>query len=70
MGQLYSARDDVQKDIVDIEATRGKLWEAMQKLAAAAHFAESPDGKLAAKVAELEPTDPQRAQALLQEVLF
>jgi uncharacterized protein YaaN involved in tellurite resistance len=70
MGQLYAARDDVQKDIVDIEATRGKLWEAMQKLAAAAHFAESLDGKLAAKVAELEPTDPQRAQALRQEVLF
>ena len=70
MGQLYAARDDVQKDIVDIEATRGKLWEAMQKLAAAAHFAESLDGKLAAKVNELEPTDPQRAQALRQEVLF
>ncbi len=70
MGQLYKARDDVQKDVVDIEATRGKLWEAMQKLAAATHFAESLDAKLAAKVAELEPTDPQRAQALRQEVLF
>jgi len=70
MGQLYAARDDVQKDIVDIEATRGKLWEAMQKLAAAAHFAEQLDGKLASKVAELEPTDPQRAQSLRQEVLF
>lgn len=70
MGQLYAARDDVQKDVVDIEATRGKLWEAMQKLAAATHFAESLDAKLAAKVAELEPSDPQRAQALRQEVLF
>lgn len=70
MTQLYAARDDVQRDVADIEATRGKLWEAMQKLAAAAHFAETLDGKLAAKVDELEPTDPQRAQALRQEVLF
>lgn len=70
MTQLYAARDDVQRDVADIEATRGKLWEAMQKLAAAAHFAETLDGKLAAKVDELEPVDPQRAQALRQEVLF
>ena len=70
MGQLYAARDDVQKDIVDIEATRSKLWEAMQKLAAAAYFAESLDKKLDAKVSELQSTDPQRAQSLRQEVLF
>ena len=70
MTQLYAARDEVQMDIADIEATRGKLWEAMQKLAAAAHFSESLDAKLAAKVAAMESTDPQRAQALRQEVLF
>ena len=70
MTQLYAARDEVQMDIADIEATRGKLWEAMQKLAAAAHFSESLDAKLAAKVAAIEATDPQRAQALRQEVLF
>ncbi len=70
MTQLYAARDDVQRDIVDIEATRGKLWEAMQKLAAAAHFAETLDTRLADTVASLDATDPQRAQALRQEVLF
>ena len=70
MTQLYAARDEVQLDIADIEATRGKLWEAMQKLAAAAHFSESLDAKLAAKVESIAATDPQRAQALRQEVLF
>ncbi|MBI5256915.1 MAG: toxic anion resistance protein [Burkholderiales bacterium] len=70
MGQLYAARDDMQKDVVDIEATRGKLWEAMQKLAAAARFAQTLDAKLAEKVQSLEASDPQRAQALRQEVLF
>ncbi|MGY4830355.1 toxic anion resistance protein [Sphaerotilaceae bacterium SBD11-9] len=70
MGQLYAARDDVQRDIVDIEATRTKLWEAMQKLAAAAHFATTLDSRLAERVNALQATDPQRAQALQQEVLF
>jgi len=42
----------------------------MQKLAAAAYFAESLDRKLDAKVSELQSTDPQRAQSLRQEVLF
>ncbi|MBL0150269.1 MAG: toxic anion resistance protein [Ideonella sp.] len=70
MSQLYAARDDMQKDVVDIEATRGKLWDAMQKLAGAAHFARQLDTRLAEKVAALESSDPQRAQALRQEVLF
>jgi uncharacterized protein YaaN involved in tellurite resistance len=70
MGQLYAARDDMQKDVVDIEATRGKLWEAMTQLAAAARFATTLDARLADKVQSLEATDPQRAQALRQEVLF
>jgi uncharacterized protein YaaN involved in tellurite resistance len=70
MTQLYAARDDVQRDIADIEATRGKLWEAMQKLATAAHFSQVLDAKLADKVSALEATDATRAQALRQEVLF
>src|SRR6478752_5623815 len=32
MQQLYAARDDMQRDVVDLEATRAKLWDAMQKL--------------------------------------
>ncbi|TDM06112.1 MAG: toxic anion resistance protein [Ideonella sp. MAG2] len=70
MSQLYAARDDMQKDVVDIEATRSKLWEAMTQLAAASHFATQLDTRLAEKVTALEATDPQRAQALRQEVLF
>ncbi|MDM0115766.1 toxic anion resistance protein [Variovorax sp. J22R133] len=70
MQQLYGARDDMQRDVVEIEAVRAKLWEAMQKLAGAIRFAEALDGKIAAKVDSLQATDPQRAQALRQEVLF
>ncbi|MEX8505159.1 toxic anion resistance protein [Leptothrix ochracea] len=70
MSQLYAARDDMQKDVIDIEATRAKLWEAMTKLASAARFATQLDTRLDEKVRSLEAADPQRAQALRQEVLF
>jgi uncharacterized protein YaaN involved in tellurite resistance len=70
MNQLYAARDDMQKDVIDIEATRAKLWEAMTKLASAARFAIQLDTRLDEKVRSLEASDPQRAQALRQEVLF
>ena len=70
MQQIYAVRDDMQRDVVDIEATRGKLWEAMQKLSAAIYFAETLDAKLAAKVQALQAIDPLKAKALEQEVLF
>jgi uncharacterized protein YaaN involved in tellurite resistance len=70
MNQLYAARDDVQRDVADIEATRGKLWDAMQQLSAAIHFARTLDTQLADKVNALKGTDPVRAKALEQEVLF
>ncbi|MEY3251373.1 MAG: hypothetical protein RL227_346 [Pseudomonadota bacterium] len=70
MQQLYGARDDMQRDVVEIDATRTKLWDGMQKLAGAIQFAEQLDAKLFAKVDSLKATDPLRAKALEQEVLF
>ncbi|RYX92275.1 MAG: toxic anion resistance protein [Comamonadaceae bacterium] len=70
MQQLYAARDDMQRDVVELEATRTKLWDSMQKLNGAIHFAETLDAKLASRVEALKATDPQRAKALEQEVLF
>lgn len=70
MSQLYAAKDDIQKDLIDIEATRGKLWDAMQSLGAAARFARTLDSRLAERVEALKPTDPLKAKALEQEVLF
>jgi uncharacterized protein YaaN involved in tellurite resistance len=70
MQQIYAARDDMQRDVVDLEATRNKLWDAMQKLNGAIHFAETLDAKLHTKVEALKATDPARAKALEQEVLF
>ncbi len=70
MQQLYAAKDDMQRDVVEIEAARVKLWDGMQKLSGAIHFAEQLDKTLAQKVAQIQVSDPERAKALQQEVLF
>ena len=70
MNQIYAARDDMQRDEVEIESLRAKLWEAMQKLKAAIEFSTQLDSRLAAKVESLKATDPERAKAIEQEVLF
>ncbi len=70
MEQIYVARDDMQKDEVEIESLRGKLWEAMQNLKAAIEFSQQLDTKIADKVMSLKVSQPERAKAMEQEVLF
>ena len=70
MGQIYAARDDMQRDAVEIEQVKGKLWDAMQKLKGAIYFALELDKQIAARVDALKTSDALRAKALEQEVLF
>lgn len=70
MGQLYAARDEVQKDLLALESQRGKIWDGMQKMAEAIRFAEMLDTRLAQQVEGLRVTDPLRAKSLEQEVQF
>jgi uncharacterized protein YaaN involved in tellurite resistance len=68
--QIYAARDDMERDGIELEAVRTQLWEAMQKLKAAIRFAQQTDLRLSHKVAALKASDAQRAKALEQEVQF
>lgn len=70
MSQVHAARDDMHKDVAAIDTTRAQVWDALQKLAAAARFATTLDSKLKDRVDALEASDPPKAQALRQEVLF
>lgn len=70
MGQLYAARDEVQKDLLALESQRSRIWDGMQKMAEAIRFAEMLDTHLAQQVEVLRATDPLRAKALEQEVQF
>ncbi|MEJ2793095.1 toxic anion resistance protein [Iodobacter sp. LRB] len=68
--QVHAARDDMLKDAAEIETIKQKLWDAMQKLGAAIHFARELDQRLAGEVERLKTSDAERARALEQEVLF
>ncbi len=70
MTQIYAARDDMQRDATEIEMVKTKLWDAMQKLKGAIYFAEQLDQHIASHVETIKASDPLRAKALEQEVLF
>jgi len=70
MTDLHAARDDMQRDSAEIDVTMSKLWDAMQKLKGAISFAEKLDTQVSGRVAALKASDPERARALEQEVLF
>ena len=70
MTQIHASADDMQRDAAEIEMTKSKLWDAMMKLKSAIYFAEQLDRKIAAHVEQVKATDPHRARALEQDVLF
>lgn len=70
MGQVYAARDDMQRDAAEIEQVKARLWDAMLKLKGAIRFALELDAQIAARVRAIAASDPLRAKALEQEVLF
>lgn len=70
MTQLYAARDDIQKDLGDVDSQRARIWTGMEKMAEAIAFAKLLDDKIGAKVDALRATDALRARAVEQEVQF
>ena len=70
MESLYQAQDEIRKDALEIENTEHNLWGSMQKLRAAMYFAEQLDARLVTEVEKLRATDPMKAKAMEQEVLF
>ena len=67
---LYDGQDELRKDNAALEQEKAHLWEAMQRLAQYSYIAEHLDAQLAAKIAEIEVTDPEKAKTLREDVLF
>jgi uncharacterized protein YaaN involved in tellurite resistance len=63
-------QDELARDDQALYATMQKLLEALTRLKAADVFAEQLDGKLTAALDPLKASDPARAKAVEQEVLF
>lgn len=68
--ELRSAQDEVRRDVAALGDMETRLWEVMGKIKEATSFSESLDQRLAGEVTRLKATDPLKAEALEQEVLF
>ena len=72
-GILHSLRegqDELGKDNAALNLEKQQLWEAMARLNQYVYVSERLDARLAAAIADLEATDPERAKALREDVLF
>lgn len=74
MNALYehvvSAKDEVARTVSELATVRQKLWDGLQKLEAAVFFINTLDQKLSETIDTLKLTEPDRARALEQEVLY
>jgi uncharacterized protein YaaN involved in tellurite resistance len=67
---LYDGQDELRRDNAALNLEKQNLWEAMGRLNQYVYVAERLDAKLAASIAELEASDPERAKSLREDVLF
>jgi len=67
---LRSGQDELAKDNAALNLEKQQLWESMGRLNQYVYIAEQLDAKVAAAIAELDTSDPDRAKALREDVLF
>ena len=67
---LRDGQDELGKDNAALNLEKQHLWEAMGRLNQYVYVAERLDARLSAAIAELEATDPDKAKALREDVLF
>lgn len=67
---LRSGQDELTKDNVSLTMEKQNLWTVMGRLNQYIYIAEQLDAKLSDQIAELEVSDPAKAKALSQDVLF
>ena len=67
---LYHGQDELQRDNASIEQEKANLWAVMGRLRQYAYLAQHLDEALSARIAAIEPTDPERAKVLKEDMLF
>src|SRR3954464_3119323 len=67
---LRNGQDELGKDNAALNLEKQNLWDAMTRLNQYVYVSERLDSRLAAAIADLEATDPERAKALRDDVLF
>ena len=67
---LRDGQDELGKDNAALNLEKQLLWDSMARLNQYVYVAERLDAHLAARIADLEATDPDKATALRDDVLF
>jgi uncharacterized protein YaaN involved in tellurite resistance len=67
---LRNGQDELAKDNVALNMEKQNLWGTMGRLNAYIYVAERLDARVSEQIGALELTDPERARALSQDVLF
>ena len=67
---LKNGQAELQQDNVALNQEKTQLWTTMGLLNQYIYVAERLDAKVAAQIAELDVTDPDKAKALREDVLF
>jgi uncharacterized protein YaaN involved in tellurite resistance len=67
---LRNGQDELAKDNVALTMEKQNLWGTMGRLNSYIYVAERLDARISEQIAALELTDPERARALSQDVLF
>ena len=67
---LYDGQDELRKDNAALEQEKVHLWDTMQRLAQYIFIAQRLDAALVEKIGAIEATDPEKAKALRDDVLF
>ena len=67
---LYHGQDELRRDNAAVEQEKVNLWHIMQRLQEYAYMARKLDEALAARIAEVRATDPDRAKIFEEDVLF
>jgi uncharacterized protein YaaN involved in tellurite resistance len=67
---LYRGQDELQRDNVSIEQEKVNLWAVMGRLRQYSYLAQILDAALTARIASIEPAEPDRAKVLKEDLLF
>jgi uncharacterized protein YaaN involved in tellurite resistance len=67
---LYRGQDELRRDDAAIEQEKVNIWDIKGKLEQYIYLAGKLDGALGAQIDQIGQTDPERAKALREDVLF
>lgn len=67
---LKDGQDELIRDNADIEQEKQNLWSDMQSLSQYSYMAAKLDSALESRIAQVQATDPARAKALQNDILF